>query len=396
MSFNYGTVSEFSDANSIANPVISALAKAIQLPAFKGALYQKASPPMVPIKQKTFEVYSRSKTTRNGVIGTAGSGTDWGSTSDTTALPIAAAYLVGLSIGHVLKVDSEVMVISAIDRSGNTIDVHARGAGGTTAATHTTGAAFSVIGFAGRDADLKNVTASNEATLKYTNYVQSVFEVLDWKKGAELQRQGLSAANAIAVIREEAAIRVAEMLSAMAVNGVKQLGADGGTPYMSAGLLSQLEDTAGSTRPILRYNASSAALSETILKGALDTVFATGSPDTIVCSLAKANLFAGFLGAGKDVTIQTGRDDTGAGRWVDHYDYNGIRLGIMVDADMVADKVAIVTMGKIRKGWLEGDMLNTQKEPDLSSREHRESITGSVGFLVEDVGYDHIEIYGLT
>lgn len=395
MAFNYGQVSEFTDSNSIGSPVIAALAKVVKVPAFKGAVYQRMGAPMVPITQKEFDIYSRTKNTRNGVIGTAGSGTDWNTTSATSALPMPAAALVGLSIGHVIKVDSEVMVISAIDRAANTIGVFARGAGGTTAATHTTGAAFTVIGFAIRDTDLKNMAGISESTLKYPNYVQTVAEVLDWQRGALLQRQGLSAANALAVIREEAAQRVAEMLSGMAITGYKQLG-DANKPYMSAGLLTQLEDTNGSTRPVLRYNASSAALDETKLVAALDTVFATGSPDTIVTSLYNANKFKGFVGAGKDVTIATDRLDTGAGRWIDHYDYNGRRLEILIDADMPNDRVAIVTMADLKKGWLAGDELRTEKEPDLSSREHRESIQGSVGFIVENVGYNHIEIYGLV
>lgn len=394
MAFNFGQISEFSDSNSLANPVIAALAKAIDLPRFKGALYQRMGAPQVAIRTKEFDIYSRSKNTRAGVIGTAGSGTDWGSTSDTTALPIPASSIAGLCIGHVLKVDSEVMVVSAVDKSGNTIDVFARGAGGTTAATHSTGAAFKVIGFAGRDVDLKNVGSVSESTLKYKNYVQTVFELLDWQKGAELQRQGLSAENAIAILRQEAAIRVAETLSSMAINGYKQLGS-ASIPSMSAGLLAQLEDAGDDSRPILRANASGAALSETILRGALDTVFATGAPDTIVLSLYNVNKMLGFQGASKDVTIATDRQDNGAGRSIDHYDYNGARLNLMIDTDMPNDRIAIVTMADLKKGWLEGDALTTMEEPAASSREHRESIQGSVGFLVENVGYDHIEIYGL-
>jgi hypothetical protein len=394
MAFNFGQVNDFSDSNSLLPPVILALGKAIPMPRFKGAVFQAARPPMISIKTKEIDIYSRSKTARSGVIGTAAAG-DWGGTSAVAALPIPAASIAGLQIGMVIQVDSEVVVLSAVDKAANTVGVFARGAGGTTAAVHASSAAFTVLGTAIRDVDLKNVTAIQESTLKYVNYVQLVAELLDWTKGAELQRQGLSEANVIAVLQQEAAIRVAEILSVMAVRGVKQLGT-GSIPYMSAGLLAQLEDTSGSTRPILRANASSVALSETILKGALDTVFLTGNPDTIVCNLTNANKFTGFVGAGKDVTVVTGRDDNGAGRWVDHYDYNGVRLGILVDADMPTDRVAVVTLNDIQVGWLDGDALRTVSEPTQSSREKRESIQGSVGFAVENVGYDHIEIYGLV
>lgn len=395
MPFNFGQLSEFSDANSQMSPVMAALAKAISLPRFKGAIYQRMGAPMVPLKTKQFDVYSRTKNTRSGIIGTAAVG-DWGGTAPTTGLPIPASSIAGLSIGHVIQVDNEVMILKSVNKTANTVDVYARGAGGTTAATHTTGASFSVIGFAGRDEDLKNATGAWEQTLKFANYTQTIFEMLDWKKGAELERQGLAVENVVAILRQEAAIRVAEMLSTMSVRGIKQLGVADGTPYMSAGLLAQLEDTAGATRPIQRYNASSAALDETKLRAALDQVFSYGSPDTIALSLYNANKFLTFSGSGKDVTIATDRMDTGAGRTVDHYDYNGIRLNLLVDADMPNDRVAIVTMADLKKGWLEGDMLTTKTEPSLSTREKRESIQGSVGFLVENVGYNHLEIYGLV
>lgn len=394
MAFDFGQVSEFSDANSQGNPVIAALGKVIQLPRFKGVVYEMMGAPMVPISQKQFDIYSRTKTTRNGVIGTAGSGTDWNSTSDTSALPLPAGAIAGLTIGHVLKVDNEVMVVSAVDRAANTIDVFARGAGGTTAATHATGAAFTVLGVAGRDVDLKNVSGVSEGTKKYSNYVQTLFELLDWQKGAELERQGMEADNIIFVLRKEAALRVAATLSTMALLGVKQSGTSS-IPYMSAGLLSQLADTNGGERSPITYGAAG-AITETKLRAALKTVFQTGNPSKIILSGANKEVINGFNGAGKDVTIQTDRADTGAGRTVNYYDYEGARLDIVVDADMPDSQIAIVSPGNIKKGWLRGDELRTMAEPTQSSREKRESIQGSVGFIVEDVGLAHCLITGVT
>ena len=132
MAFNFGQLSEFADTNSLPTPVIAALAKSINLPRFKGAIYQRMGAPTVPLKAKQFDVYSRSKNTRNGVIGTAAAG-DWGGTTATTALPIPASSIAGLSIGHVLQVDSEIVILKAVDKAANTVAVHARGAGGTTA-----------------------------------------------------------------------------------------------------------------------------------------------------------------------------------------------------------------------------------------------------------------------
>ena len=149
MAFAFGENNDFTDSNSILVPVIAALAKAVTLPRFKGAVFQAMRAPQIGIKTKQFDIYSRSKNQRTGVIGTAAVG-DWGAVGPTTAMPIPASSIAGLAIGHVLKVDSEVVVISAIDKVANTVGLFARGAGGTTAAIHTTSAAFTVIGYAGQ------------------------------------------------------------------------------------------------------------------------------------------------------------------------------------------------------------------------------------------------------
>jgi hypothetical protein len=223
MSFNFGTVTEFDDTNSIHDPVVQAAAKAITLPRFKGVFYQGMGAPQAPVISRDFDIYSRSKSARNGVIGD-GAATGWINGVATTALAMTAAAIKGLTVGHVLKVEDEVVQVKSVDRTANTIDVKGRGLGGTTGAAHADTTAFTVIGYAGLDADLKNVESISESTLKYKNYVQTVFELLDWEKGAELARKGLAAANIVAILRREAAYRVAEMLSLMSIHGYKQLG----------------------------------------------------------------------------------------------------------------------------------------------------------------------------
>jgi cellulose biosynthesis protein BcsQ len=69
---------------------------------------------------------------------------------------------------------------------------------------------------------------------------------------------------------------------------------------------------------------------------------------------------------------------------------------VLIDGDMPNDKMAIVTKNDLQVGWLADDALTNVVEPTLSSREKRESLQGSVGFIVENVGYNHLEIYGLA
>ena len=78
----------------------------------------------------TYKTYTKPTRARTGVVGTGG----WNATA-TTGLAVTAQTALDLDIGKVLKVGSELVIVKAIDTAANTIDVYARGAGGTTGAT---------------------------------------------------------------------------------------------------------------------------------------------------------------------------------------------------------------------------------------------------------------------
>lgn len=393
MAFEFGQFNEFSDSVTIGDPVILAVAKAIQLGPFKGAFYQAMGAPETTIAQKSFEVYTRSKTARSGVIG-SGAGTGWDA-DDTADLAMTAGAIKGLTVGHVLKVGSEVVIVKSVDRAANNIDVYARGAGATTAAAHADATAFTVVGYAGADTDLKNVEAISEATSKYTNYVQTVFEVIEWTKHATLVRKGLSSAQATALLLKEAEIRVAEMLATMAVNGVKQVGSTADR-YMSAGLLAQIADTNSGARPVIDYNVGG-LLTEAAVMAAIKEVFdAGGTADTIWCSPTVKGYINAFNAANSALALSAARTDHTAGMYISALDYEGHILRVRVDADIPNSELVITNMADCKKGWLENDGLRLVDEPSASSREIRKSLQGSVGFLVENVGHNHTRVYGIT
>lgn len=389
MAFNVGTITEFDDPKTISDPAVFVTAKAIKMAARKSAFYQMMTAPLTGFKPYTqaYEVYSRSKTAKGGTVSGA-----WNAT-DTEDLGVDATSIKGLTVGSVLKMATgEYVIVKAVNRTAVTINVYARGAGGTTGAIQADASAYAVVGFAGKDSELKNVESLSESTGVYTNYIQTIFETLDWEfQGANLRRKGLDDDSILTVLMNEAMIRVAESLGVMSIHGKKQLGASGGTPYMSAGLLAQLADTAGGTRPIINYDASG-AFTETKLRAALQEVFVNGSPDTIICSAANKEIINGFNSS----ITQTTRTDTEAGSYVDTYNYDGAMLTVKVDADMPDDTIAIVTIADCKVSWVEGDMLRLKDEPTTSSREFRQSLQGSLGFAVENVGYDHTYIYGIT
>ena len=82
--------------------------------------------------------------------------------------------------------------------------------------------------------------------------------------------------------------------------------------------------------------------------------------------------------------------NTVAGYYVDAYNYEGNMLNIKIDTAMPDDQIAVVNINNCRKGWMEGDEVMLTDETPQSSRELRESINGSFGIAIEDVGYQHI------
>ncbi len=389
MAFAFGQFNEFSDSVTIGDPTIEAVARAIQLGPFTGKFFESMGAPMVSLAQKEFKIYSRTKTSRNGTIDAA-----W-DIDDVSGLGVADNPLKGLTIGHVLDVGGEIVIISAINRSAGTISVHRRGDGGSTAATHAQDATFEVIGFAGNDTDLKNVESMTEATGTWSNYVQTIFEAIEWTKHAELVRQGLSDANASVLLIREAEVRVAELLSKMAVRGVKAQATSSVGRYMSAGLLAQLADTVNRGA---RTYAVGGTLTETKFKDALKAMFdAGGIADTVWVSPTVKGYINAFIGADSSVALTDSKaNHTAGGVYVDSYNYEGAILKVRVDNALPNDRIACVNQAKCKKGWLDNDGLRMVDEPPVSSREFRKSMQGSVGFLIEDVGTDHTLLTGIT
>ena len=81
--------------------------------------------------------------------------------------------------GHIILVESEKMVVSAVDTSANTIDVYARGFGDTSAATHADDTPIYIVGMArleGDDADYGPVVDVT-APYNYTSIFQKAIKV---------------------------------------------------------------------------------------------------------------------------------------------------------------------------------------------------------------------------
>ena len=103
-------------------------------------------------------------------------GAGWNN-SDTTGLDVDDASK--FQDGHIILVESEKMVVSAVDTSANTIDVYARAFGDTSAATHADDTSIYIVGMArleGDDADYGPVVDVT-APYNYTSIFQKAIKV---------------------------------------------------------------------------------------------------------------------------------------------------------------------------------------------------------------------------
>jgi hypothetical protein len=380
------------DSESIINPKILGIARMIELGAYEGIIYNRLGAPDEPVDNHRFEIYDRSRSALSGVVGN-GSGTGWDD-DDTADLPVPAASIAVLTVGHVLKVGSEVVVVKSVDRTLNTIDVWARGAGGTTAAAQADTTAFSVIGTAINDVDLKNVESFAEATGKYTNYVQTFVETIDMTFTDEIQARKEFEMKPQLLM--EAMDRMFRKMARTTINGVPQAGSKSPQiPAMTAGILSQLA-AGGSARTALRSNASGVTDPQTILKNALTTCWnAGGNPNAIYINPTNKAKFHAlteqFVRMSRGESSIIGTDNASA------YQYNGRILPFVEDQDMPTDRISLVTEQKIRKGSRVGfPMRGPVQEPQQSSLELRYSMQGTFFITVTGVGVDHIDIYNVS
>ena len=382
MSFETGLFTDLSDANSIADPVVLVAAEAVKLSPFLGSFWNSMPMFTEPTSNRKFDIYSRSETQRAGTIGAVG----WIDGVATTNLDVTST--VGLIKGLVLQIEAEVVVIEEVT-SATKIAVTSRGAAGTTGAAHAAAVAYSVIGQAINDNDLKDIGSVSEITNIFENYMQTVAEPIDFTKGGEIDpRQGLSI-GMIALLQEEAMTRIAKSIYASSIFGLKQqkVGED---PYMTAGLIQQLTRAGGLT------SAVGGAFTETALKTALRAVTNNGMPTDIFVSSANKDIFNTFNGASSSVTVNTDKGDTQAGYYVDTYNYEGMIMNVKIDLNVPDDSIPIVNINKCQKGWKANDALMYHDETPASSREFRSSFNGSYGIAVADVGYEHTILTGLT
>lgn len=376
------------DTNSIADPEVLAIAEQISpnMSNAFGKVWDLFKQRATPLTTDEYKVLSRNYTTPEFTVTGAGTNTDWDNASDTSALPVGSDVIDRITVGDVLLVEDEIVVVKSVDRTGNTIDVYERGAGETTGARHgETAKTCKVIGNAAVEGKV-DVEAMAEQTGIVTNYCQLVEESVDLSYADTEQARKIGRTEQ--VLKQEAVTRVMRDLARTAVYGVSRAGTSA-IPAMTRGLQQWLKLSGG-----LSTNVAG-AFTETVLNTMLQDIReAGGTVNAIVMSVAKKITLNGFSSA--DQVTQTVESRI-LGRTIDGYMADGFGIiPVVVDLDMPDTEVYCVNSNKLSKGWKQADELRFAKETNVNSRENKQTLQGKFGLSVEGLGTDHGSLVGLT
>lgn len=383
-----GMHTTLADANSKLDPEVIAIADKISPLMAKefGRIWDLFTNRTTPFTTDEFEVLVRNYTQPEIKVTASGAGADWDTNNDITGLPVSATYIDRITVGDVVLVENEVVVVKAVDRSGNTIDVYERGAGESANVAHGVAElTCKVIGNAHEEGKV-DAEAMAEGTAKFTNYTQLVEEIIDLSKADsdQARKVGMTAD----ILREEAIERVMRDLARTAIYGVAVAPASG-KPSMTRGLLQWLGLSAG-----IKTNVAG-AFTETALKSILlDVRLAGGTVNFIAMSPANKTIFNGFSSAD---SITTDNANRVTGRVLDAYMADGFGIiPVIVDLDMPKDQVVVGDSRKLEKGWKNNDTLRFVPETNVSSREKKETLQGRFGLAVHNVGQSFGLLTGLT
>jgi hypothetical protein len=279
----------------------------------------------------------------------------------------------------VLLVEDEIVVVKAVDRSGNTIDVYERGAGESAAAAHGEDPITAkIIGNAHVEAKVE-ATAMAEGTGKITNYTQLVEEMVDLSYENIQQERKIGRTEPI--LKAEAMERVMRDLARTAIDGVA-VAPTSSKPGMTRGLRQFLKLSGGLTTNV------SGAFTDTVLDNLIQDVrLAGGTVNAIVMSIANKLVFNGFSKA--DIVRQDVNERT-VGRIIESYMADGMgTIPVIVDLDWPNSEVSVNDTRKLSKAWKVGDELRFVDEPPVNSRQKQQTIQGKFGVWVEGLGTSH-------
>ena len=346
-------------------------------------------PEVSPIDTEKFKWFDAKSNALEGEVRTGG----W-NISDTTGLVITDATAAVINVGDEIRVNDEWMVVKAVDRTGGsaTIDVYARGHGGSTASVH---AATDVIYIVGNGHVEGTVDGDSiiEDNVERVNYFQLIEEPLSITHTAKNQKYE-DVEDKMLEARRKAMSRAMRKLNGSCLFGVAAAGSLT-TPRTTGGIRYFLESNADA----INTNVAG-AFTETALKSTLlEIAKRGGTPNVILCSPEVKSVINGFnAAASAGVQTRVGREENVAGTIVDFYEGEGVgRLQVIADPLLRSahGEAYILNTNKLGKRWFKDDVLRFSPEP-ANSRTMAETLQGQFGLSMKDIETDHARMYGIT
>lgn len=330
---------------------------------------------------------------RYGLEGTVRT-TGWNNT-DLVNLRVDDDLAAVVNVGDLLLVDgSEYVVVSNVSSraaGAATIDVHARGHGGSTPASYTGGESILIVSSAHVEGtvDGESLIEDNAERVQYTQIIE---EPLQWTKTAQEQRYE-DVNDKKTEAREKALVRALKKLNLGALLGVPAVGTKT-TPRSAGGLRYWLESNGNAINSNIGGALTEAGLANTLI----EIRKRGGMPNVMLCSVDVKNTINGFNRTTSGLSTQVGREERVAGTTVDYFEFDGIgRIALITDPLLVhgLGEAYILNTRKSEKMWFKNDALRFEQEP-ANSRSFAETLQGQFTVKFKDTETDFARLYGIT
>ncbi len=251
--------------------------------------------PVTSIKQGFVEDSHIAITTTMGTV----SGSDWNNSADTSALTVTDGDI--FAVGDVvLTADSELVVVSDVDESGNTIDVYSRGdLGSTESNANTTGDTLMIVGNAQLEGFTYGASPRFNLRINKVNYTQVFDDTAQVSKSYEETPQfGIKSLFAHQIAQKT--LRQAKIYELDCLYGGTNAGTLEGSashPRTMGGILSPSSTATDINIQTNTTSISSVELTEAHLNTEIQAIYDNGSdadPDTIMVNSFNKKVISDF------------------------------------------------------------------------------------------------------
>lgn len=300
-------------------------------------------------------------------------------TTDPVTFNVAAGTGVYIAVGDVLKVDTELLRVTAVATDAVTV---ARGHGGTTNAAHASGSAVRVVGQVHvQGAAPGSVrTTTKTGRFNYTQIWNSSVEVTSTQRSTD---KYIGPSNELARLLDDE-MKVAWQVWERALLDGRKVAPAASTGSAMDGILPLIVTNA--------YAKAGATLVESFILDALQGTWTRGGRVThIVANAFQKRVMSAFL----DSQRMTTRTDRTAGVVVDTYTSDFGTVDIVLDRNMPTDTVLLLEKGRIGFGPLQGNALSAAKLPETTRLKETWQVVGEYTAEVRNEDA-HAKITGLA